>query len=98
MLDGDRAPVYRGRMAGNDAEFEAAVAAVGNLDQDPGNDTKLRLYALYKQATVGDVTGKRPGFTNPVGRAKHDAWAGMQGTDPERARAEYVQVVKSLTG
>jgi diazepam-binding inhibitor (GABA receptor modulating acyl-CoA-binding protein) len=85
-------------MAGNDAEFEAAVAAVQDLSQDPGNDTKLRLYALYKQATEGDVTGKRPGFTNPVGRAKHDAWASVQGMDAEAARAEYVGIVRSLTG
>jgi len=85
-------------MAGDDADFEAAVAAVQGLSQDPGNDTKLRLYALYKQATEGDVSGKRPGFTNPVGRAKHDAWAGMQGTDPDHARAEYVEVVRALTG
>jgi acyl-CoA-binding protein len=85
-------------MAGNDAEFEAAVAAVQDLSQDPGNDTKLRLYALYKQATEGDVTGKRPGFTNPVGRAKHDAWAAVQGMDAEAARAEYVGIVRSLTG
>ena len=85
-------------MAGNDAEFEAAVAAVQGLSQDPGNDTKLRLYALYKQATEGDVTGKRPGFTNPVGRAKHDAWASVQGMDAEAARAEYVGIVRSLTG
>jgi len=85
-------------MAGNDAEFEAAVAAVQDLSQDPGNDTKLRLYALYKQATEGDVAGKRPGFTNPVGRAKHDAWASVQGMDAEAARAEYVGIVRSLTG
>jgi diazepam-binding inhibitor (GABA receptor modulating acyl-CoA-binding protein) len=85
-------------MAGNDAEFEAAVAAVQDLSQDPGNDTKLRLYALYKQATEGDVSGKRPGFTNPVGRAKHDAWASVQGMDAEAARAEYVGIVRSLTG
>jgi len=84
-------------MAENDADFHAAVAAVPNLTQDPGNDTKLRLYALYKQATEGDVQGKRPGFTNPVGRAKHDAWAALQGTDAETAKTEYVEVVRGLT-
>ena len=85
-------------MAGNDADFQAAVAAVQRISQDPGNDTKLRLYALYKQATEGDVSGKRPGFTNPVGRAKHDAWASVQGMDAEAARAEYIEVVRGLTG
>src|SRR6478672_10193947 len=55
-------------------DFHAAAEGVRALPSDPGNDTKLQLYALYKQATEGDVQGKRPGFTNPVGRAKHDAW------------------------
>ena len=85
-------------MADIDADFEAAVAAVPGLTQDPGNDTKLRLYALYKQATEGDVQGKRPGFTNPVGRAKFDAWAALRGTGSEAAKADYVAVVAGLTG
>jgi acyl-CoA-binding protein len=83
-------------MAGT--EFEQAVAAVGSLGEDPGNDTKLRLYALYKQATVGDVTGKRPGFFDLVGRAKYDAWADIAGTPSEQAEADYVAEVGRLTG
>lgn len=77
-------------------EFRAAADAVKALPQDPGNDTKLKLYALYKQATDGNVQGKRPGFTNPVGRAKYDAWAAVTGTDTETARADYVALVHSL--
>jgi diazepam-binding inhibitor (GABA receptor modulating acyl-CoA-binding protein) len=88
-------PTYSGPMA-TDEEFHAAAEAVQALPNDPGNDTKLRLYALYKQATEGDATGKRPGFTNPVGRAKHDAWATQQGTSREAARDEYVALVRSL--
>ena len=83
-------------MAGT--EFERAVAAVKDLDDDPGNDTKLRLYALYKQATVGDVEGKRPGFTNPVGRAKYDAWSALSGTPADQAEAGYVAEASKLTG
>ena len=30
------------------AEFQAAVDRVNGLSKDPGNDTKLRMYALYK--------------------------------------------------
>jgi len=78
-------------------EFDEAVKAVGNLSEDPGNDTKLRLYALYKQATVGDADGKRPGFTNPVGRAKYDAWAKCTGTPSEQAEADYIAEVARLT-
>ena len=83
-------------MAG--AEFEAALAAVKGLTQDPGNDVKLRLYALYKQATEGDVSGKRPGMMDFVGRAKYDAWAGLAGTSAEDAEAQYVAEVATLTG
>ena len=77
-------------------EFEQAVAAVADLTNDPGNDTKLRLYALYKQASEGDVSGKRPGFTSPVGRAKYDAWAEAKGMSVEDARDEYVTLVGTL--
>lgn len=77
-------------------DFTAAVAAVKDLTTDPGNATKLALYALYKQATEGDVTGKRPGFTNPVGRAKYDAWAALEGTAPADAEAQYVAKVDEL--
>jgi diazepam-binding inhibitor (GABA receptor modulator, acyl-CoA-binding protein) len=81
-----------------DAQFEAAVAAVSAQRTDPGNETKLRLYALYKQATVGDVTGRRPGALNPVGRAKHDAWASVTGLSSEQAKRDYVQAAAELRG
>ena len=76
--------------------FEDAVAAVPTLTKDPGNDAKLALYGLYKQATEGDVTGKRPGFTNPVGRAKYDAWAAVEGTSADDAEADYIAKVRAL--
>ena len=79
-----------------DAQFEAAVAAVRAQRTDPDNETKLRLYALYKQATVGDVSGRRPGITHPVGRAKYDAWASVSGLSAEEARRRYVEAVAAL--
>jgi len=78
------------------ARFTAAAAAAQNLAQRPDNDTLLKLYALYKQATTGDVTGKRPGFTDFVGRAKHDAWAKLQGTGKEQAMQSYIDLVEGL--
>jgi acyl-CoA-binding protein len=79
------------------AEFEQAVEAVKGLTTDPGNDVKLRLYSLFKQVTQGDVSGSRPGFTNPVGRAKYDAWAKLSGTSSEAAEEQYVAIVRDLT-
>lgn len=78
--------------------FEEAVAAVQEIGTDPGSETKLRLYALYKQATEGDVSGSRPGILNPVGRAKYDAWAELQGVTEDAAAASYVDEVNALIG
>ncbi|MEP0547393.1 MAG: acyl-CoA-binding protein [Rhodothermales bacterium] len=78
--------------------FDEAADAAQNLDERPDNATLLRLYALYKQATAGDVEGKRPGFTDFAGRAKYDAWAELEGTDPDEAKRDYVVLVEELTG
>ena len=78
--------------------FEQAVAASKNLPERPNNQTLLKLYALYKQATAGDVDGKRPGFTDMVGRAKYDACANLQGTSAEAAMQAYIDLVGKLKG
>ncbi len=78
------------------SQFEAAAAQAKNLSRRPDNDTLLQLYALYKQATSGDVSGKRPGFTDPVGRAKYDAWTKLQGKTQTEAMKEYIQLVNRL--
>lgn len=80
------------------AKFETAVADSKKLSERPGNDILLKLYALYKQGTEGDVSGKRPGFTDMVGRAKYDAWAAIKGTSGEDAMQQYVDLVESLKG
>ena len=77
--------------------FEAAAENVQDLDSRPDNATLLQLYGLYKQATVGDVEGKRPGFTNLGGRMKYDAWAELEGTAPDEAKQQYVNLVDELT-
>lgn len=78
------------------AQFEAAAAAAKQLPGRPDNDTLLLLYALYKQATSGDVSGKRPGFTDFVGRAKYDAWAELKGAAQTTAMQRYVDLVAKL--
>jgi diazepam-binding inhibitor (GABA receptor modulating acyl-CoA-binding protein) len=77
-------------------QFEAAVADSKKLPERPSNDVLLQLYALYKQATDGDVEGKRPGFTDMVGRAKYDAWAAIKGTTGDDAMTRYVDLISSL--
>jgi acyl-CoA-binding protein len=79
-------------------KFDDAAAAVKKLKEDPGNDAKLQLYALFKQGAEGDVAGKRPGFTDMIGRAKYDAWAKAKGLSKDEAMKKYVDLVKSLGG
>lgn len=84
-------------MADLKAEFEAAVANSKKLSERPDNSTLLKIYGLYKQATTGDNTEKKPGFGDMVGRAKWDAWNGMKGTSSEEAMRQYVDLIKSLS-
>jgi len=83
-------------MADLKKQFEQAVADSKTLPEKPDNMTLLKLYALYKQASSGDVDGKRPGFTDMVGRAKWDAWNEIKGKDSAAAMQEYVDLVESL--
>jgi acyl-CoA-binding protein len=73
--------------------FEKAAKDVTKAKTDPGNDLKLRLYANFKQATDGDVTGDKPGFTDFVGRAKYDAWAKLKGMSTDDAMNAYIKLV-----
>ena len=83
-------------MADLKAQFETAVAESKQLPEKPDNMTLLKIYSLYKQATAGDVEGKRPGFTDMVGRAKWDAWNEFKGKSTDEAMQEYIDLIESL--
>jgi acyl-CoA-binding protein len=85
-------------MADLKATFEQASQDAQNLPQRPDNPTMLQLYALYKQATVGDVNTKRPGMTDFVGRAKWDAWEKLKGRTADQAMQDYIDLVTRLKG
>jgi acyl-CoA-binding protein len=76
--------------------FDAAVAAVNSLPQTPPNDKLLELYGLYKQGTVGDVQGKRPGILDMRARAKYDAWSTRQGMSQDVAMEAYIALAQRL--
>ncbi len=86
------------KMSDLKAKFEKAVAESKNLSERPDNATLLKIYALYKQATIGDVEGKRPGFTDMVGRAKWDAWNEIKGTKADDAMKQYIALIADLKG
>ena len=85
-------------MSDLDTRFTDAQARVKTLTSRPSNDDLLKLYALYKQGSVGDVQGKRPGRLAFKDRAKYDAWAGQKGSSSEAAKEAYVAHVNRLLG
>ncbi|UOQ96939.1 acyl-CoA-binding protein [Hymenobacter sp. 5317J-9] len=79
-------------------EFDAASQRAQQLPSKPSNMVLLQLYALYKQATEGDISGDRPGGFDFKAIAKYDAWNGLRGTSKEAARQQYVELVNELAG
>jgi acyl-CoA-binding protein len=78
--------------------FEQAATVAKSLPERPDNDTLLKLYALYKQGSEGDVKGEKPGFFDFVGVAKYEAWEKQKGLSPEDAQRRYVEMVRELGG
>jgi diazepam-binding inhibitor (GABA receptor modulator, acyl-CoA-binding protein) len=77
-------------------KFTDAQQRVNNLSKRPDNMELLELYALFKQGSAGDVTGKRPGRLDFKGRAKYDVWAGKKGLSKSDAMESYVATVDRL--
>jgi acyl-CoA-binding protein len=78
--------------------FQQAADDAQKLTERPDNDTMLKLYALYKQGSQGDVSGEKPGFFDFVGVAKYEAWERLKGTSQDEARQQYIDLVESLRG
>jgi len=79
-------------------KFEDAVNYVKNAEGDfkPSNDLKLEMYSLFKQATEGDVHGKKPGMMDLVGKAKYSAWEKLKGTSKDQAMQTYIDKIGSM--
>jgi acyl-CoA-binding protein len=77
-------------------QFEQAQADSKNLPERPDNITLLKIYALFKQGSAGDVTGERPGMTDFVARAKYDAWAELKGKSQDEAKQLYIDLIEDL--
>jgi acyl-CoA-binding protein len=80
-------------------QFQQAVADSKLLSSKPDNETLLKLYSLYKQATEGDADSEGPSnMFDFVGKAKHEAWSELRGKSKEASMEEYVQLVQRLKG
>ena len=80
------------------ADFESAAQQAQQLPSKPSNTVLLQLYALYKQATEGEVSGTRPGGFDFKAIAKYDAWKSLTGLSQDEARQQYVALVTELVG
>ena len=85
-------------MASLQEQFDQALLDAQSLTARPDNDTLLRMYALFKQATEGDVSGPAPGIFDFKASAKYEAWSKMEGTSQDSAKKKYVELVKTLKG
>lgn len=83
-------------MSDLETRFAQAQKDANALSQRPDNNTMLKLYALYKQATQGDATDDRPSSFDFVRRAKYDAWSAIKGTPAASAMQQYIDLVASL--
>lgn len=79
-------------------KFDETVNYVQNAEGDfkPSNELKLEMYALFKQATTGDVSGKKPGMMDLVGKAKYGAWEKLKGTSSEEAMQIYIDKIEGM--
>ncbi len=83
-------------MADLKSRFDQAMADSKSLPEKPDTMTLLKIYALYKQASRGDAEGERPGIADMVGRAKWDAWNGLEGKSTDDAMQDYIDLIESL--
>ncbi len=75
--------------------FQAAATQAKSLPNQ-SNESLLKLYALYKQGSLGDVSGPKPGGFDFKGKAKYDAWTRQKGKTQDAAKEEYISLVEAL--
>lgn len=83
-------------MTALEEKFEEAKKRVMELPEKPGNDKMLELYALNKQATIGDINAEKPAMFDFVAAAKYNAWDAKKGMSKEEAQQKYIDFVDSL--
>ncbi|XP_062376860.1 enoyl-CoA delta isomerase 2, mitochondrial [Sardina pilchardus] len=77
-------------------DFNNAKQRLSSLKNDPGNEVKLKIYALFKQATQGPCNTPKPGMLDFVNKVKWDAWKSLGSVSQEEARQQYVDLISSL--
>lgn len=77
-------------------KFEEAKTRVMSLTKKPSNEDMLELYALNKQATIGDINIDKPAMFDFVAAAKYNAWKSKAGVSASDAMNAYIEFVNKL--
>ncbi|KAA5534657.1 acyl-CoA-binding protein [Taibaiella lutea] len=78
-------------------KFDQAVTDSKTLTSKPDNDTLLKIYGLYKQATAGDAPEETDfGMFDFVAKAKHESWKTLKGKGFDEAMQEYIDLIQAL--
>lgn len=77
-------------------EFQTSVANLEKVTVDVDNEQKLQLYALYKQASIGECNQEKPSMYNVVQKAKWQAWKSLGDISMDEAKRQYIAVVSDL--
>ncbi|KAG9348108.1 hypothetical protein JZ751_004137 [Albula glossodonta] len=101
LLQGLRIPALQlhttgSAMGATVEDFNQAKAKLSTLKEDPGNEVKLKIYGLFKQATQGPCNTPKPSMLDFVNKAKWDAWKSLGSVSQEEARQQYVDLISSL--
>ncbi|KAJ8414289.1 hypothetical protein AAFF_G00051590 [Aldrovandia affinis] len=93
-------PMAESEDIGCHRRFQAAVNVIQKLPKNgayrPSYEMMLRFYGLYKQAVSGPCRASRPGFWDPVGQYKWDAWKRLGEMSCGAAMMAYVEEMKKV--
>uniref|UniRef100_UPI00397F4E77 acyl-CoA-binding domain-containing protein n=1 Tax=Salmonella sp. s51228 TaxID=3159652 RepID=UPI00397F4E77 len=83
-----------------ETKFKKCTDFVRALPKDgpikPSDETKLRFYSHFKQATVGACQEPQSGFLDFVGKSKHNAWSGLGAMTKEAAMQGYINALREV--
>lgn len=79
--------------------FEKAVNHLNNTDEKTlnlDNNTKLKFYKYYKQATIGNCNTTQPSLFDFKNKTKWEAWNSLNNMSSEKAKCLYITLLQSV--
>lgn len=80
-----------------DTRFQEAFDIASAMTQaDLPQDVQLRLYAFYKQATIGTPSANFNSNFDLRNAFKTNAWMQISHLSADEAKAEYIELIQSI--